>query len=60
MLGKPQVLIEGVKISVPFFYGYAISKDGEKLLAYRGAGMDDQQQGVTVVENWYSEFRDRK
>jgi serine/threonine-protein kinase len=54
--GKPRRLFVAKWSEFPFFHGYAVSPDGQRILMIRrvGAGVPDK---LIVVENWFEELR---
>ncbi|MFH1279125.1 MAG: protein kinase [Candidatus Eisenbacteria bacterium] len=63
-LGSPEALFErapsGIQLAFGWPDGFAVTEDGEKFIILKAAGGDERPRGslgITVVQNWYSEFR---
>ncbi|MGH9602268.1 MAG: protein kinase domain-containing protein [Terriglobales bacterium] len=61
-LGGPRKLFDaetaGVLFEGPFQYD--VSPDGRRFLMAQEVGQSTKRAGITVVQNWFAEFKDRK
>jgi Tol biopolymer transport system component len=58
MLSQPQRTIDGGALGINAYQGFAISADGQSLIAIR-TGRAGGTSAIGVIENWFAEFKDR-
>lgn len=66
-LGSPEPLFvrapSGIQLAFGWPDGFDVTRDGERFIVLRAAENDDRPQGslgITVVQNWFAEFRSGK
>jgi len=62
-LGNPRRLFSGQSKGILVaggFFGYAVSRDGQRILMVRDAGEVGAKVNLTVVQNWFAEFKDKQ
>jgi Tol biopolymer transport system component len=63
-LGQPQKLFARgpVQVDRPYglYDGYDVSSDGQHFVMLQGAEQRSTSQTLTVVQNWFAEFKDRQ
>ena len=61
-LGNPRRLFSGQSTGTLVsggFFGYAVSRDGQRFLMVRNAGEEGTKVSLTVVQNWFAEFKEK-
>jgi dipeptidyl aminopeptidase/acylaminoacyl peptidase len=61
-LGNPRRLFSGQSTGILVaggLFGYAVSRDGQRFLMVRNAGEEDTKVSLTVVQNWFAEFKEK-
>ena len=62
-LGRPEKLFTRASTgmgSFGWYTGFDMAKDGSRFVCLRPAGDRARPPSVTVIQNWYSEFKSRK
>ena len=63
-LGKPVKLFARKPAAMPWAYGWPdgfdVSADGKRFFFLQPVGTETSATGITIVENWFAEFRNRK
>ncbi len=55
--GPPQELFSALPIGVWLRRGYDVSGDGKRFVAVQDSAPEAKERAITVIENWYEEFR---
>lgn len=59
VLGTPKMLVDGDKQGLMAWRGFDVAADGERFILPRSEDPDQASSGIIVVENWFSEFKNR-
>ena len=59
VLGKPTKLFDGEKSGIHLWRGYDAAPEGDRLIVIYTEGQTQSMPNITVVENWFAEFKDR-
>jgi len=59
VLGTPQEIFNLNTLGISFFRGYDIAPDDQRFVMIRMEGSNLESRGITIVENWFAEFKDR-
>ena len=60
VLGTPEILFDDDNSGIILWRGYDVASDGERFVVIHREGEEEVTRGITVVENWYAEFKDRR
>ena len=60
VLGSPREVVDAARLGVAWWFGWDVAADGERFLMVRSAQGSGNSESVSVVENWYEEFRGRE
>jgi len=60
VLGTPKKLFDGDRIGIHVWRGYDVAGDGERLVVVQSENQNQTTPTITVVENWFTEFKDRR
>ncbi len=58
-LGMPKLLYDGEPRAVVLWRGVGISPDGQRFILQQGENATKTEEKIAVVENWFSEFKNR-
>jgi len=58
-LTEPQRLFNGADSEINLQKGWSVSSDGQRILGVRDVLSKFETSRITVVENWFAEFKDR-
>jgi hypothetical protein len=60
VLGSPRQVVDAAALGVSWWFGWDVAPDDERLLMVQSAHGSGKDVSVSVVENWYEEFRERE
>ncbi len=56
-LGTPHPLFDGTAVGVWLGAGYDVTADGKRFVMIQSLNPEAAGSGITVIENWYAEFK---
>ncbi|MBI4718189.1 MAG: PD40 domain-containing protein [Planctomycetes bacterium] len=59
MLTPPRAVLDGSKLGVDPYIGFNLTADGKSMVFIRSADTDGAQ-AIGVIENWFTEFQNRR
>jgi Tol biopolymer transport system component len=59
-LGTPDPLFNAALLGISVFNGYDIAPDGQRFIFVQSEDQRIGRRSIAIVENWFSEFRDRR
>ncbi len=58
--GPPRELFSALPIGVWLRRGYDVTRDGQRFVGVQDSAPEAKQRAITVIENWYEEFKQKQ